>query len=281
MPRWLLTTLRLAPTLVLTIAGSVLGLFAVRAVVPTELLRASADSIGTYLQTVGGIYAVLLAFVVYVVWGQFNDARSLVQREAAALVDLHRTASGLPRASRAAIHAGLRGYVEAVLRDEWPAMVRHDQAVIERVSHTLDDVWLAVHRCEPDSTCQHTVYSEVLSRFNDLTDLRTSRLIAAEFRIPLAMKILLYNGALIVVGSMYLLAIEPAWLHALVTAAMAGAMAHVLYLIVDLDDAFSGDWQVSKEPFERAQQAFERTTQLVITQLDLPAASAVVTAQAR
>jgi hypothetical protein len=261
------------PTLALATLGSMLGLLAVRAYVSPEVLRESADALGTYLQTVGGIYAVLLAFVVYVVWGQFNDARGLVQREAAALVDLHRTASGLPRSARAAIQAGLRHYIDAVLRDEWPAMVRHDQEKIERIGHTLDDVWLAVHRCQPDSECQHTVYSEVLSRFNDLTDLRTSRLIAAEFRIPLGMKFLLYNGAVIVVGSMYLLAIPPLWLHLLVTGAMAGAVAHVLYLIIDLDDAFSGDWQVSKEPFERAAQAFDRTTQLVITKLDLPMAS--------
>jgi Protein of unknown function (DUF4239) len=268
LPRWLLTTLRLAPALVLATVGSVAGLVVVRALVPMELLDRTSDAIGTYLQTVGGIYAVLLAFVVYVVWGQFNDARSLVQREAASLVDLHRTVCGLPRESRTAIHAGLRIYIEAVLDQEWHAMARHDQKAIEKIGMILDGVWLAIHRCQPCSACQHTVYSEVLSRFNDLTDLRTNRLITAEFRIPLAMKILLYNGAVIVIGSMYLLAIHQLWLHALVTAAMAGAVAHVLYLIADLDDAFSGDWQVARAPFEGARTAFDRTTHLVSTELD-------------
>lgn len=269
MSRSLLTLLRLLPALLLATLGSVLGLLASRELIPISLLERSSDALGTYLQTVGGIYAVLLAFVVYVVWGQFNDARSLVQREATALVDLHRTVCGLPRDSRTEIHRGLRRYVDAVLAEEWPAMARHDQKTIEQIGHLLDDVWMAVHNCQPDSTCQHTVYSEVLSRFNDLTDLRTSRLITAEFRIPLAMKILLYNGAVIVVGSMYLMAIEPLWLHAVVTAAMAGAVAHVLYLIADLDDAFSGDWQVARAPFESARAAFDRTTHLVTTKLDV------------
>ena len=267
MPRWLITLFRLTPVVATASAVSVVGLIAFRAVAPLDDLRGSSGELGNYLQTVGGIYAVLLAFVVYVVWGQFNDARGYVQREAAALVDLHRTASSLPSASRIAIHSGLHEYVDAVLRDEWVAMARHDEAAVERVGNTLDGVWLAIHRCKPIDSCQQAIYSEVLSQFNDLTDLRTSRLIAAEFRIPLAMKILLYAGAVIVIGSMYLISIPALWLHATVTAALAGAVAHILYLIVDLDDAFSGDWRVAKRPFERARASFDRTTHLVETEL--------------
>ena len=267
MPRWFLTLLRLTPVVAAASAASVLGLIAFRSFAPLDELRGSSGELGNYLQTVGGIYAVLLAFVVYVVWGQFNDARGFVQREAAALADLHRTASGLPKESRVAIHSGLHEYVDAVLRDEWMAMARHDEAAIERVGNSLDTVWLAIHHCQPIGDCQQVIYAEVLSRFNDLTDLRTSRLIAAEFRIPLAMKILLYAGAGIVIGSMYLVWIPTLWIHATVTAALAGAIAHILYLVADLDDAFAGDWQVAKRPFERARVSFDRTTQLVDTEL--------------
>ena len=42
---------------------------------------------GNYLQTVGTIYAVLLAFVVFVVWQQHNDTRSAVESEANELSD--------------------------------------------------------------------------------------------------------------------------------------------------------------------------------------------------
>jgi Protein of unknown function (DUF4239) len=267
-PRWLLTLLRLTPIVASASAASVIGLILFRGVAPMEDLRGASNDLGNYLQTVGSIYAVLLAFVVYVVWGQFNDARGYVEREATALVDLHRTASGLPPQSRIAIQTGLHGYVEAVMRDEWQAMAKHDTAAIARVSHFLDEVWLSIHRCLPTDTCQHTIYAEVLTQFNDLTDLRTSRLIAAEFRIPLAMKILLYAGAVIVTGSMYLIAIPQFWIHAATTAALSGAIAHILYLIHDLDDAFSGDWQVDQRSFERALASFARTTHLLDSACD-------------
>jgi hypothetical protein len=142
-------------------------------------------------------------------------------------------------------------------------MASGDEATIDRVAELLEQVWLAIHACRPLSDCQHTVYGEVLGRFNQLTDLRTSRLSAARARIPLAMTILLYTGGLLTVGSVYLLAFKQLWLHALVTAALAGAISHILFLIRDLDDAFAGDWQVAKAPFERARKNFERAAHVV------------------
>src|SRR5512143_1618280 len=100
MPRWFITLLRLTPVVAGVSLASVLGLLLMREVVPQTDLRASTDAIGNYLQTVGGIYAVLLAFVVYVVWGQFNESRTYVDREATLISDLHRIAGGLPAESR-------------------------------------------------------------------------------------------------------------------------------------------------------------------------------------
>lgn len=258
MPRWFRTFLHLTPVVAGTSICAVLGLLAFHELVPYADLRGSSDSVGNYLQTVGGIYAVLLAFIVYVVWGQFNDARTYVEREATALVDLHRIVSGLPAATRVEIQRELRGYVDAVLADEWTAMADGDEATMERIGHRLEHVWVAIHGCKPCSDCQHTIYGEVLSRFNDLSDVRTSRLSASRARIPTAMRILLYLGALIIIGSIYLMSFDRLWIHVTVTAALAGAVSHILFLIRDLDDAFAGDWQVAKAPFVRARKAFER-----------------------
>ena len=263
MARWLLTFFRVWLVITGACIASVLGLVVFRALAPVETLRAASSELGTYLQTLGGIYAVLLAFIVVIVWNQFNEARALIEREASALVDLHRTASGLPPETRAQIQEGLVKYVDAVLEDEWRAMHTGNEAVIERVGHRLDEVWLAVHRCRPTDSCQHTVYGEVLPHFNELADLRTSRLSAARARVPTSMRILLYTGAVLVTGSIYLVYIPELWLHAMITASLAGAICHILYLIIDLDDAFEGDSQISRAAFERAHASFLRVAHLV------------------
>lgn len=270
MPPWLKTLVRLTPIVGAASLFSALGLIAWRAVGPTETLREASNELGNYLQTVGAIYSVLLAFIVYVVWGQFNEVRVHIEREATALVDLHRTATGLPASARDAIQRSLAEYVEAVLRDEWIAMACHDEAAFERVGYKLDEVWVAIHRCQPKGVCQELMYSEALSRFNDINDLRTNRLTSARFRVPLTMKILLYTGAVIICGSMFLVHIETLWLHCLVTASLSGSVAHVLYLIHDLDDAFTGNLQVDKAPFERARDSFDRVVRLIASEQAIP-----------
>jgi hypothetical protein len=252
---WVGTAARLIALIGAVSIAAIAGLAVFYKVVDVDALRGSSDSLGTYTQTLGGIYAVLLAFVVVVVWGQFNDARGFVNREANSVVDLYRIAGGLPDDVCDVIRQGLRDYIDGVLAEEWQAMADHDERVIERVGQRLDRVWSAIHTCMPLNECQHTVYGEVLGRFNDLTELRTNRLVAASAKIPVSMNVLLYTGALIMVGSIYLLPFDRFWLHATVTGAFAGAIAHILFLIWDLVDAFAGDYQVGKEPFFRAQKA--------------------------
>jgi Protein of unknown function (DUF4239) len=263
MPSWLKTTVGLMPIVIGVSIVAVILLVVVRKAVSPEELQASSDAVGNYLQTVGGIYAVLLAFVVYVVWGQFNDARTYVEREATALVDLHRTASGLPTVTRVEIQQALRLYVEQVIELEWHAMAKHDEDTLEKVGAHLDHVWVAIHACRPSNECQHAIYSEVLSRYNDLSDMRTSRLSTSRARIPFMMKALLYLGAGIVVGSIYLMYVDRFWIHAAITAALAGAVAHILFLVNDLDNAFAGHLQVSKAAFERTRRSFDRAIHLV------------------
>jgi len=263
MPRWFRTLLHLTPIVSLVSLVSVGGLLVFRAFAPLADLHAASSELGNYLQTVGGIYAVLLAFVVYVVWGQFNEARSYVEREAAALVDLHRIASGLAAGPQKQIQDGLTEYLDAILADEWSAMAKNDETTIERVGQRLDRVWLAIHRYRPTDVCEQTIYGEVLARYNDLADLRTSRLTSARFRIPMNMRILLYAGALIVVASMYLIWIPKWWVHATVTGALGGAIAHILYLIADLDNPFDGQFQVDKAAYVRARRSFDRNKNLL------------------
>lgn len=254
--------LRLVVRLLFVVIGAsaiAIGLLILtRGLLPVETLRKSNNEVGNYVQAVGTIYAVLLAFVVYAVWGQFNDARTQVDREANEVVDLYRTADGFPEPQRAEIHRLLSRYVELVIAEEWTAMARGDEATFERIGDHLDDVWDSLHCFEPQSECHKSLHAEALSRYNDLSDARTSRLTSARSRIPTGLKLLLYAGAIVMVGSMYMLAIDEFVIHAIITGAMAGAMFHVLWLIADLDDAFAGDWRVSPQAFERVQRYIAR-----------------------
>jgi len=251
-------TLRaLLPPVVISVAVSEAGLLLARRLLEIEWLRPDQDVAGSYLQTVGTIYAVLLAFVVFVVWTQFNDARNYCEREANELVDLYRTAKALPEKERRAVHDLLASYVDQVLDREWAAMARGNDKELEKDWILLDDLWDVLSAYEPATSGQSANYQELLARFNDLSDTRTNRLSSARLRIPRALHILLYSGAVVVIASMYMFAVEKLAVHALMTGALAGTIALVLYLVGDLDACFEGDWQVPRSPFLRVRRYIE------------------------
>jgi len=256
-PRALRTLVAVLQPILGATALAIGALWLFRRWVPPEALRASGPEVGNYLQTLGSIYAVLLAFVVYVVWGQFNDARAIVEREANELMDLHRIADGFPDQQRHGLHQALRHYIDAVIDEEWTAMARGDEETSSRIGKILDGAWAILHTFAPHNECHSALFTEALTRFNDLSDLRTARLTAARSRIPLAMNFLIYFGAVVVVGSLFLLPVDRFAIHAVLTGALAGAVAHILYLIWDLDHAFAGDWRISRAAFRRVQRAIE------------------------
>jgi hypothetical protein len=250
MRSYLRTVARLAPALVGSMVGAVILLMIVRGLVPPAVL-AQAEGAGDFLQAVATIEAVLLAFVVFVVWQQFEDARREVATEANELADLERVARGLPEPQCRTVRALSLQYAEAVLCSEWPAMACGDMRGMKETWGILTDIWRSLQGCSPQDTSQELLHAEALSRFNDLSDARTSRLTSARRRMPNSLAVLLHIGAFMVVMAATLLPVKSLVLHAIMCAALAAAVSHVLWVIHDLDDAFAGDWQVPRGPFER------------------------------
>jgi len=193
-----------------------------------------------------------------VVWSQFNEAKSRVELEANELVDLYRTAKGLPDPTRAEVQRLIRQYVDLVVGREWNAMTCGDRRGLEEGDRLIDAMWDGLHTCETVSSCHAALFAEALGRFNGVSDARTNRLASSQLKIPLALHILLYMGAVVTVGSMYLFAVDSLGVHLFITAAMAGALSHILYVVHDLDDCFGGAFQVPREAFERAQRHVAR-----------------------
>jgi hypothetical protein len=240
--------------------ASVLAVVAVavsRQLIDIETLRASNGEVGTYIQALGTIYGIVAAFVIYVVWGQFNDARTQVEREASEIVDLYRIADGLPDTTRAELQTKLGAYIDAVLDVELEAIDVHGPTPQETTT-LVDELWVVLHRCEPVTESGRALHVEALGLFNELSNARTARLTSARTRMPFALRLLLYIGGGTLVLSMCLLAIDRFWVHALVTAALAAAVAHVLYIAEDLDDPFDGNWRVPREAFQRARAYMAR-----------------------
>jgi hypothetical protein len=144
-----------------------------------------------------------------------------------------------------------------VIGEEWATMGCEGPAGLGVAAPLLDELWSALHSAEVVDDADRPLLQEALKRLDDLSDARSSRLASSRTKMPQALRILLYAGAVTLVGSMYLFAVASFALHAAITAALAGAISHVLFVIEDLDHCFHGHWQVSRAPFERALAQFE------------------------
>jgi hypothetical protein len=240
-----------------TMMSSLAVVFLVRYCVNVPTLSANNDVAGNYLQTLGTVYAVLLAFVVFVVWTQYNDSRRAVETEANEVRDLHRILMSLsPPLERA--RQCLEEYVARVISEEWDQMALGKTSV--GAAQSLEEIWSSIEGFEPRNSREEVLLGEALERFDDLSDARAGRLCMMRQRLPISMWALLLVGGTLTVASMALFGLDSLLAHALMTSALAGLIAFVLSVVADLDNAFSGAWRVTPLPFQELPRGWGATS---------------------
>ncbi|HYO63849.1 MAG TPA: DUF4239 domain-containing protein [Pyrinomonadaceae bacterium] len=226
------------------------GLWLVRRRVPLTTLEAHHEVAGFIIGVLGAIYAVLLAFVVVVVWTDFEDARQNVSREGNHLLNLSRMVEGFPAESRAAAHGALRAYALLVLEEEWEAMARGEAGA--RSQAAMDSVWQTYRAVEPQTPRESALYAESLDHLTELSDARRLRLHASREGLPLILKIILWGGGVMTVAFTYFFGVRNLRSQTLMTAALSAVIAFILFLIVALDNPFAGSVRVSPAPIREA-----------------------------
>ncbi len=247
------------PLALLAIGGSIalalLALVAVRRFVPIEALEQNMIVATTKIQVIGTIYAVLLAFVVFVVWNSHDGADQAATREALNLLDVDRLAGGFDEPARGELRALTRRYARAVL-DEWPQLARGYPSGDGQPA--LDALWQAVVRIEPRSERERVLYHELVQRVRALGDDRRDRLLAATTDIPSVLWLVLIGGACLVILFTALLHSRQMLNQAVMAAALAALIGAILFLIATLDQPFAGAAGLAPTSFRQALDYFEQ-----------------------
>jgi Protein of unknown function (DUF4239) len=243
----------------LVTAASLAGLTLVRRSVTLSTLESHHDVAGFILAVVGVVYAVLLAFVVIIVWQQFEDAKASVDDEAVAIGSLYRDAVALgPRT--VPLRVALTRYSHSVVDDEWPTMAKHhdENATTDA---DLNRVWEAL-RAVPAKGRQPTAfYNQASDQLHALTDLRRKRILKSGSQLPSPLWIVLIAGAIISIGFTYFFGVANFRAQALMVAALASIIGLVLFLVLSLDLPFTGDVGANPRPIEDVIHEFPHYTQ--------------------
>jgi hypothetical protein len=235
---------------------SVVGLLVFRRVVSHTRLADTTATSGTVFQLAGTLYAVLVAFVVVVVWGQFTDAEHASGAEAAAISDLLRDSAALPPASRTAVEQALLAYTRDVIDDEFPRMRRGE--TIEEQSTQMLAVWDAYLAVQPQTRNEIAFFDHAITRLNDLSEQRKMRVSTADAQVPVELWVLLIGGGGVVMTFTFLFGTREIVVHALAVGLTAALLAFVMYLIFALEHPYVGQLSVKPTPYVSALEVWQQ-----------------------
>ena len=186
------------------------------------------------------VYAVLLGFLVIVVWENYDNARDNVSLEAASLVPLYRLTYGMQPAHGAETRRHIRDYITAVISDEWALMRSQRGASIpaRRAIGAMDRQFATLDPATKLIDAQ--VDAEFLRDKSTIISYRNQRLLEATTGVPWVMWLGAVGGAAITMVMGFMIYMKGLGAR-LIMAALDGVLIGLLlYIMVVFSHPFRG-----------------------------------------
>ena len=235
-----------------TVLISYAGLKLVRRYFTEDVLRQNHEVGGFIFNAFGLIYAVLIAFVVFATWTEFDNSKKNVDRESIELTDIYHNSLALPEQYRQQVTALLKTYTESVINDEWQKLERGEPSDKARIS--FNNLWLFFTTIDRSLIKNEIAYQETLKHLNDAGESRRIRLFDSTNNIPGIIWAVLLFGAVVTVIYTYFFYAKNIMHQFVMTSALTILNTLILYMILLLDNPFTGYLRVDTKPFEYVMQ---------------------------
>ena len=252
MPVWLVLSLVVGTAVIYSVALQLLF----RRWLGVEILSLNNEVAGFKFAVVGVSYAVLLAFVMIVVWEDYRGTEAAVRNEAKALSDLHEISFALPDESSALIRDQVLDYAELVRSQEWEAMSLGSAS--PEVAQELNRLTRQITNVEPVTLQDQSLYSRALHLRTAIADNRSERLDGAQGTIPAVLWIVLVAGGLITLSYTSFFASPRPLAQILMTTGLAATVALIFWVSLALNFPFSGQLRISSAPIDEAVRQMTR-----------------------
>ena len=205
--------------------------------------------------TAGTIYAVMLGFLVVVVWEAYGDAKGNVALEASTLTTMYRMSAGMDPTEQKAIREHIREYTEAVLQKEWSIQAKTGGAAPEARAQVVQ-IYRQFAQM-PRSTEGSAINHEFLSQFSVVTAARNKRTLQAGESVPWVLWLGLIGGATIVILMSALIFMDVPWPHMIGSGVLALMIGMLLFVTIILSKPFQGALALAPEPFEHSLSVYK------------------------
>ncbi|MCX6004789.1 MAG: DUF4239 domain-containing protein [Chloroflexi bacterium] len=244
-PTWIIAS----SMIIIAIGTAVGGVLLVHHYVNVKTLKGHHDIAGPIFTTIGVIYAVMLSYVLIIVWQNFDRTSSNVVREANYYADIYRDSIGLSEPFRTQFRAATTEYLNSVIDDEWKILAKGERSL--RTQELASKVWGLTGTYEPRTEGEKAFFAEMLGRMNDAGELRRQRILDAQTGIhPMLWFVLLFGGIITVVFSFFF-GSDNLVAQLIMTTLLAVLIVLILFTILIMDFPFSGDMSISSSAFQQ------------------------------
>lgn len=245
------------PTVVLgliMVVGSVTlcigGLLIVRRFVPHHRLKIHNDVAGPIYATLGVVYGVLLAFVVVLVWQNYDKSRVNVEREANCLVDIYNDVECFPKEFRDSVRASIREYADTVVNEEWKMLASGHSSpgarhIIKKLGKLFSEYW-------PTTDTERIFFAESVRKLNDLMELRRMRILDSKTGVEPVLWFVLIAGAVVTISFTFFFGSENLMAQILMSTLLALLISLIVLTIFLFDFPFTGDVSIKPTAFQEA-----------------------------
>jgi len=231
------------------VATTYSGIFLLRPIVRPWIHseRRANDMVGLTLSSVSVLYGLLLGLLAVGTYQNFSSVSDIVTKEASSLAAIYRDVGGFPQPIRGSLRDKLRDYARNLIEEGW---AQQQQGIVprggsERMTNFFDEL-LTYNPTEPS---REIIYAETLRQFNNLVEIRRSRLANVTTGIPAVLWWVVAVGALINIALICMLEME-LHVHLLLGGAMSLFLGIVIFMIAAMDNPFRGEVSVGPEPIQ-------------------------------
>lgn len=209
------------------------------------------EAAGQVFTIVGGLHAVLIAFVLIGLFDAVGAAQDTSYQEANSLVALTWAGEELPAPAGTRISGLASTYANQVINTEWPEMSAH-QPVNGGAWATLSEMQKTISDTKTTSQWQDSRKAEASDQLFSVYQNRQQRLTDASTSVSTVIWFALAIGSVLSLGLPLLFGGPKIRAHIIIVSTMAATLAVLLYAIYQLQNPFAGGASVGPDAFRSA-----------------------------
>jgi Protein of unknown function (DUF4239) len=215
-----------------------------------EILRSHNEVTGFLFLAIASFYALLLSFVVLVVWDQLNETHSNVSKEGSSAMGLYRDIKYYPDTVEAKqLMVLYLDFVFNVVDEEFPNMALMQPS--RRTPESFNMVFDKMEHLNPKNPFQIQLVAGMFNHLNELSTFRGLRINSTETEIPPPIWLPIILGAIITIFCAMLLDIEHGRMHLILNSLLGALIGIFLFVIILLDHPYTGSLGLKPKAYKQ------------------------------